>query len=67
MNSRNLQIKGAKTIGLPRLWPHVEDYPSNLFHGRNQRKTPQIVKSKINPKIPLKIMKKINMTAQGRR
>jgi hypothetical protein len=49
------------------LKPHVEAYPSNISHGRNRRKTPQIAKSKIGPKIPLKIKKKKNMAAQGMR
>jgi hypothetical protein len=36
---------------------HVEAHPSNLSHGRNQRKTLQIARMKIGPKIPLKIKK----------
>jgi hypothetical protein len=36
------------------------------IHGRNQRKTSQIVKSKIGPKIPPKIMKMENIAAQDR-
>jgi hypothetical protein len=49
------------------LRPHVEAYPSDLSHRRNRRKTPQIAKSKIRPKIHPKIMKKKNMTAQDMR
>jgi hypothetical protein len=44
-----------------------EAHPSTQIHGRNQRKTPQILKSKIGPKIPSKIMKMENITAQDRR
>jgi hypothetical protein len=38
----------------------VEDeaHPSTQIHGMNQRKTPQIMRSKIGPKIHKKIMKK---------
>jgi hypothetical protein len=44
-----------------------EAHPSTQIHRRNQRKTPQIMKSKIRPKIPLKITKKKNIAAQNRR
>jgi hypothetical protein len=40
-----------------------EAYSSTQIHGRN-KKTPQIVKSKIGPKIPLKISKMKNIAAQ---
>jgi hypothetical protein len=43
-----------------------EAHPSTQIHGRN-KKTPQIMRSKIELQIPLKIMKKKNITAQGRR
>jgi hypothetical protein len=43
-----------------------EAHPSTQIHGRNRRKTSQIVRSKIGPKIPLKITKKTNIAAQGR-
>jgi hypothetical protein len=43
-----------------------EAHPSTQIHRRNQRKTPQIVKSKIGAKIPLKIMKMENIAAQDR-
>jgi hypothetical protein len=36
-------------------------------HGRNRRKTPEITRSKIRPKIPPKIMKMENIVAQDRR
>jgi hypothetical protein len=36
---------------------HVEAHPSNLSHGRNRRKTLQIARTNIRPKIPLKIKK----------
>jgi hypothetical protein len=49
------------------LRPHVEAYPSNISHRRNQRKTPQIMKLKIGQKIHPKITKKKNMAAEGRR
>jgi hypothetical protein len=75
MNSKNLGFGDELTKSsnkrccwiAARLRPHVEAYPSNLSHGRNRRKTPQITESKIGPKIPPKIMKKKNMIAQGRR
>jgi hypothetical protein len=44
-----------------------EAYPSIQIHGRNRRKIPQIVKSKIGPKIPSKITKMENIAAQDRR
>jgi hypothetical protein len=44
-----------------------EVFPSTQTHGRNGRKTPQIMRSKIGPKIPPKIMKMKNITAQDRR
>jgi hypothetical protein len=42
-------------------------HPSTQIHGRNQRKTLQIARSKIRPKIPPKITKKKNIAAWGRR
>jgi hypothetical protein len=36
---------------------HVEAHPHNISNGRNQRKTLQIARIKIGPKIPLKIKK----------
>jgi hypothetical protein len=44
-----------------------EARPSNLSHRRNQRETPQIVRSKIGPKIPPKNMKMKNISAQVKR
>jgi hypothetical protein len=41
-----------------------EARPSTQIHGSNQRKTPQIVKSKIEAKIPRKIMKMKNGAAR---
>jgi hypothetical protein len=41
-----------------------EARPSTQIHRRNQRKTSQIVKSKIKAKITLKIMKMENIAAQ---
>jgi hypothetical protein len=41
--------------------------PRTQIHIRNQRKTPQIVKSKIGPKIPPKIPKLENIEPQDRR
>jgi hypothetical protein len=67
MNSRNLQIKGAKAIGLPPDWGHMLRLILATFAMEDIKKTSQIVKSKIRPKIPPKIMKKKNMTEQGRR
>jgi hypothetical protein len=46
---------------------HVEAHPSNLSYGRNQRKTLQIARAKIGPKIPSKIKKMKNISAQDRR
>jgi hypothetical protein len=42
---------------------HVEAHPSNLSHGRNQRKSLQIARMKIMPKIPLKINNMKNISA----
>jgi hypothetical protein len=44
-----------------------EACPSTQIYRRNQRKTPQITKSKIGPKIPLKITKMENIAAYDRR
>jgi hypothetical protein len=44
-----------------------EAHPRTHIHRRNQRKTPQIVKSKTGPKIPLKITKMENIATQDRR
>jgi hypothetical protein len=44
-----------------------EAHPGTKIHGRNRRKTPQIAKSKIGPKVPSKISKMKNITAQQRR
>jgi hypothetical protein len=44
-----------------------EAHPSTEIHRRNQRKTTQIVKSKIRSKMPPKIMKIENVVAQDRR
>jgi hypothetical protein len=44
-----------------------EARPSTQIHRRNRRKTSQIGKSKIDPKIPPKIMKMENIAAQDRR
>jgi hypothetical protein len=44
-----------------------EAHPSTQIYGRNQRKTPQITKSKIKQKISPKIMKIENIAAQDRR
>jgi hypothetical protein len=41
-----------------------EACPSTKIYGRNQRKTSQITESKIRPKIPSKISKIKNITAQ---
>jgi hypothetical protein len=45
---------------------HVEAHPSNLSHGRNRRKTLQITRMKIRSKIPPKIKKMKNISAQDR-
>jgi hypothetical protein len=44
-----------------------EAHPSTQIHRRNRRITPQIMTSKIGPKIPPKITKKKNIAALGRR
>jgi hypothetical protein len=44
-----------------------EAHPRTQIHGTNQRKTPQIKKSKIGPKIPPKNMKMKNIVPQDRR
>jgi hypothetical protein len=44
-----------------------EAHPITQIYGRNRRKTPQIVKSKIGPKIAPKIMKMENIAVQDRR
>jgi hypothetical protein len=44
-----------------------EDHPSTQIYRQNRRKTPQIMRSKIRPKIPPKFMKKKNIAARGRR
>jgi hypothetical protein len=46
---------------------HVEAHPSNLSHGRNQRKTLQIARTKIGPKILSKIKKIKNISAHRER
>jgi hypothetical protein len=46
---------------------HVEAHPSNLSRGRNRRKTLQIARMKIGPKIPSKIKKLKNISAQRER
>jgi hypothetical protein len=46
---------------------HVEAHPSNLSHGINQRKTLQITRTKIEPKIPPKIKKLKNISAHRER
>jgi hypothetical protein len=43
-----------------------EAHPITQIHGRNQRKTHQIMKSKIVPKIPSKIMKMDNIATEDR-
>jgi hypothetical protein len=43
------------------------DHPSIQIYGRNRRKTSQITRLKIRPKIPSKILKKKNIAARGRR
>jgi hypothetical protein len=53
-------------------WPHEISKskvlkPSNVSHGRNQRKTLRIARTKIGPKIPFKIRKMKNISAQDRR
>jgi hypothetical protein len=42
---------------------HVEAHPTNLSHERNQRKNLKIARTKIGPKIPLKIKKLKNISA----
>jgi hypothetical protein len=61
---KSIKSKGLEPIFTPRLEVDDEAYSSTQIHGRNQRKTPQIVKSKIGPKIPLKISKMKNIAAQ---
>jgi hypothetical protein len=51
----------------PMLEVDGEACSSTQTHGRNRRKTPQITRSKIGPKIPLKIMKMKNIATQNRR
>jgi hypothetical protein len=46
---------------------HVEAHPINLSHRRNQRKTIQIARTKIGPKIPPKIKKIKNISAHRER
>jgi hypothetical protein len=46
---------------------HVEAHPSNLSHGRNRSVTLQTARTKIGPKIPMKINKMKNISAQDRR
>jgi hypothetical protein len=43
----------------------VEDeaHPRTQIYGRNRRKTPEIMRLKIGPKISLKILKKKNIAA----
>jgi hypothetical protein len=45
----------------------VEAHPSNLSHGRNQRKTLQLARTKIGPKMPPKIKKMKNISAHRKR
>jgi hypothetical protein len=72
VNSKNLGFRGNERNPLnqrgqsheftPTLEIDDEAHPSIQTHGRNRRKTPQIVGSKIRPKIPPKIMKIKNIT-----
>jgi hypothetical protein len=50
-----------------RLRAHIEAHPSKFSHGRNQRKTLQIARMKIGPKIPPKIKKLKNISAHRER
>jgi hypothetical protein len=50
-----------------RLRTLVEAHPINLSHGRNRRKTLQIARTKIRPKIPPKIKKMKNISAHRKR
>jgi hypothetical protein len=44
-----------------------EACPDTQTHERSRGKTPQIMRSKLRPKIPPKIMKMKNIAAQDRR
>jgi hypothetical protein len=58
----------SKGLGFtPRLEVDDDAHPSTQFYERNQRETPQIMKSKFGPKIPPKIIKMENIAAQDRR
>jgi hypothetical protein len=46
---------------------HVEAHPSNLSNERNKRKTLQIPRTKIRPKIPPEIKKLKNISAYRER
>jgi hypothetical protein len=46
---------------------HIEAHPSNISHERNRSKTLQIARTKIGPKIPSKIKKMKNISAEDKR
>jgi hypothetical protein len=46
---------------------HIEAHPSNHSHARNRRKTLQIARTKIAPKIPQKIKKLKHISAHRER
>jgi hypothetical protein len=56
-----------KPLGYLNIRTHVEAHPSNLSHRRNRRKTLQIARMKIGPKIPPKIKKMKNILAHRER
>jgi hypothetical protein len=68
MDSHNLQIKCAKAIRLPQDLGHMlRLILANHSQGRNRRKTLQIARTKIEPKIPPKIKKLKNILAHRER
>jgi hypothetical protein len=68
MNSKNLTFgetgrnppnqRGQIDGFTPRMEVDDESHPSTQIHRRNRRKSPQIRRYKIRPKIPLKVTKK---------
>jgi hypothetical protein len=60
MKSKGLEICIHSKIG------GNKSHPSTQIYGSNRRKTPQIAKSKIRPKIHPKITKMENIAAQDR-
>jgi hypothetical protein len=62
-----IKSKGQSHVFSSRLEVDDKAHRSTQTHRRDRRKTQQIMRTKIGPKIPLKIMKIKNNVAQGGR